>query len=999
MWDFVAERAVDRVTAGGFVSAFTGLPFSEGEVDEYRDRVLSLAAPWLRPEARVLEIGNGSGLLLWELASRVAHVTGVDPSPLTQERNRERAAREGHGNVELLTGFAHEVDALLGDSGDDGERFDLVLLASTVQFFPGPRYLERVVRSALGRLAPGGAILVADVLDARRREELRQAVEEHRTRAGGDGGAGAARQELYLDEDLFRDLGAALPEVAGISVQHRPRGFPNELHFRYDVLLLRGEAGTAQAGPRRKRLWTGWHVGHSAAGRPPAVSTPHDVAYVIHTSGSTGEPKGIVVQHRPAANLVDWINRTFEVGPEDRGLFVTSLAFDLSVYDIFGILAAGGTVHVATSEELGDPGRLIDLLRKGGITLWDSAPAALVRLAPLFPAEPDPESRLRRVLLSGDWIPVTLPDRVRQAFPRARVMALGGATEATVWSNWYPVGEVDPRWPSIPYGRPISNARYHVLDAGFAPRPIGVPGDLYIGGDCLCAGYTRPDLTAAAFLPNPFGDRPGERLYRTGDRARYRTDGNLEFLGRLDHQVKIRGYRIELGEIELALLAQPGVRDAVVLAQPSGSRDLSDLQLVAYLTGEERRSFVLREALQKTLPPYMVPSRLVFLSELPLTANGKLDRRALESLGREQQEARSEVGPRDLIELRLIQIWQELLSLPSVGSDDDFFELGGHSMLVVLLMARIERELGRRLPPATLFRAPTVEALARILRQETGEPLPQRSLVAIRSSGVRPPVYWVHPGGGGVLCYSRIAHHLASDQPSYALQARALSGEAPPCQDIGAMAATYLEELRAFQPVGPYRLGGWSLGGLIAYEMAQQLRRDGEEIHPLILIDTHPADPDYHPERLGNRRLFATFARQIGVDPVGIVPPEAEAALEHQEADDLLEPLLQWAQDARALPTDFSPDDLRRLFEIFAANLRAAAEYQLQPLDGRLVVFLASETPAVDRESIVGIWRSLAREGVEVVSVPGDHYTMLQDPHVIDLARRVQEEIESVKNP
>jgi thioesterase domain-containing protein/acyl carrier protein len=697
-----------------------------------------------------------------------------------------------------------------------------------------------------------------------------------------------------------------------------------------------------------------------------------------------------VVQHRPAANLVDWINRTFEVGPGDRGLFVTSLAFDLSVYDIFGVLGAGGTVHVATSEELGEPDRLIDLLRNGGITLWDSAPAALVRLASLFPAEADPESRLRRVLLSGDWIPVTLPDRVRQAFPQARVMALGGATEATVWSNWFPVGEVDPRWPSIPYGRPISNARYHVLDAGFAPRPAGAPGDLYIGGDCLCMGYTRPDLTAAAFLPDPFSDRPGARLYRTGDRARYRADGNLEFLGRLDHQVKIRGYRIELGEIEAVLLALPGVRDAVVLAQ-SGSGDRADLQLVAYLTGEERRSFVLREALRSTLPPYMVPSRLVFLSELPLTPNGKLDRRALESLGREQQEARGEVGPRDLIELRLTQIWQELLSLPSVSSDDDFFELGGHSMLVVLLMSRIERELGRRLPASTLFRAPTVEALAHVLRQEAGEPLPQSSLVAIHPSGARPPVYWVHPGGGGVLCYSRIAHHLGSDQPSYALQARALNGEAP-CADIAAMAATYVEELRAFQPAGPYRLGGWSLGGLIAYEMAQQLLRAGAEIHPLILLDTHPADPEYHPDRLGTRQLFATFARQIGVDPTGLVPPES--LFESQEAGDLLEPLLQWAQSARLLPADFSLDDIRRLFEIFAANLRAAAAYQLRPLDGRLILFQAGETPADERESIVAGWRALARLGAEAAAVPGDHYTMLQDPHVVHLAHRVQEEIQ-----
>ncbi|HEV7518894.1 MAG TPA: amino acid adenylation domain-containing protein, partial [Thermoanaerobaculia bacterium] len=587
LWDFVAERAVDRVTAGGFVSAFTGLPMTEAEVDEYRDRVLSLAGPWLGREARVLEIGNGSGLLLWEMASRVSHVTGVDPSPLTQERNRERALREGqanhanhanHASVELLTGFAHEAgDLVAGDA-----RFDLILLASTVQFFPGPRYLEQVVRWAVSRLAPGGALLVADVLDPRRREELRQAIEEHRRQSGVEGAAGAVRrQELYLDEDLFRDLGT-LPGVGEVAVHHRTEGFPNELRFRYDVLITGGEPGENAAGARRKRLWTGWHAGRGPAGRLPAVATPDDVAYVIHTSGSTGEPKGIVVQHRPAANLVDWVNRTFEIGPADRGLFITSLCFDLSVYDVFGLLAAGGTVHVATREELGDPDSLVRLLRTGGITLWDSAPAALVQLAPLFPAEPETASRLRRVLLSGDWIPVTLPDRVRQGFPGARVLALGGATEATVWSNWFPVDRVDPRWPSIPYGRPIANARYHVLDSGFAPCPIGVPGDLYIGGDCLCSGYARrPDLTALAFLPDPFAGIPGARLYRTGDRARYGADGNLEFLGRLDQQVKVRGYRIELGEIEAVLARQPGVREAVVLARLARDDEPGDWGLVA----------------------------------------------------------------------------------------------------------------------------------------------------------------------------------------------------------------------------------------------------------------------------------------------------------------------------------------------------------------------------------------------------------------------------------
>ncbi|HYO12153.1 MAG TPA: amino acid adenylation domain-containing protein, partial [Thermoanaerobaculia bacterium] len=488
-----------------------------------------------------------------------------------------------------------------------------------------------------------------------------------------------------------------------------------------------------------KRWWTAWHLERSAASRPPAVSGPDDIAYVIHTSGSTGEPKGIVVQHRPAANLIDWINRTFAVGPEDRGLFVTSLCFDLSVYDIFGLLAAGGTVHIAAKEDLAEPDRLVDLMRTGGITLWDSAPAALVQLAPLFPAEPERASRLRRVLLSGDWIPVTLPDRVRRAFPEAQVLALGGATEATVWSNWYPVGMVDPAWPSIPYGRPIANARYHVLDAGFSPCPIGVPGDLYIGGGCLCSGYARrPDLTARAFLPDPFVEEPGARLYRTGDRARYKADGNLEFLGRVDHQVKIRGYRIELGEIEVAIARHPEVREAVVMVREDQP---GDRRLVAYVVPASAPDSPalspadLRDALRRSLPDYMVPSAFVLLSELPVTPNGKLDRTALPAPVRSA--ARGSTAPQTPLEETLAEIWADVLGVAEVGREDSFFDLGGHSLLATQLMARIREVWGVELPLRALFERPTLEDLAAAVEaaRATGEPSTAPALRPIARTG------------------------------------------------------------------------------------------------------------------------------------------------------------------------------------------------------------------------------------------------------------------------
>ncbi|MCP5060676.1 MAG: amino acid adenylation domain-containing protein [bacterium] len=471
---------------------------------------------------------------------------------------------------------------------------------------------------------------------------------------------------------------------------------------------------------------------------PPPIAEPTDRAYIIYTSGSTGKPKGVVVRHHSAVNLITWVNERFAVGPDDRLLFVTSPCFDLSVYDIFGTLAAGASIRIASSEDLQEPDALVELLTQGGITFWDSAPAALGQLVP-FLREPAADTSLRLVFLSGDWIPVPLPDQVRRAFPAAEVVALGGATEATIWSNYYVIDQVDPDWTSIPYGRPISNARYYILDRHLEPVPIGVPGELFIGGPCLASGYhARPDLNAERFLPDPFGEHDDDHLYRTGDIARFLPDGNIEFLGRQDHQVKVGGYRVELGEIATALESHPGISRSIATAPRNehGERDL-----VAHFVpepasiAETPSDASLRDYLRAKLPAYMIPVSFVAIEKIPLTANGKVD---LDSLPAACRDARDPVLPSTAPERALAGLWSQELGFQVDDVHADFFCLGGTSIRAVRLLSAIRDAFDRPLQLRDLYREPTISGLARIL----GEECAQRSEARIprRGSGTLWPI-------------------------------------------------------------------------------------------------------------------------------------------------------------------------------------------------------------------------------------------------------------------
>ncbi|PWI45003.1 non-ribosomal peptide synthetase/type I polyketide synthase [Streptomyces sp. ICBB 8177] len=447
-------------------------------------------------------------------------------------------------------------------------------------------------------------------------------------------------------------------------------------------------------------------AGTQPVARP--ATQPGDLAYVIFTSGSTGVPKGVMISHRGALNTVIDVNDRFAVGEHDRTLALSSLSFDLSVYDIFGPLAAGGAVVVPDPASHRDPAVWLELAERAGVTLWNSVPALMELLVEHMTVGGAHSDALRLVMLSGDWFPVTLPERIRRVLGTPQIVSLGGATEASIWSILHLVGEVPAHWPSIPYGRPMRNQAFHVLDEAFRPRPTGVPGQLYIGGVGLAEGYLRDEeRTAASFVRHPV---TGERLYRTGDLGRFLPSGEIEFLGREDFQVKLQGYRIELGEIETALLQHPAVRGAaaVVHGRPQGAK-----RLVAFVVPQEgdRVPSGIREFLGAKLPGYMVPETVVGIPELPLTANGKVDRKAL-VVPDEPDEPTVYEAPATEIEKIVAAVWENILKVERIGRRDHFFELGGDSLTAMRTVVRLRKALGVEIPIRVIFDNPTLERIA-----------------------------------------------------------------------------------------------------------------------------------------------------------------------------------------------------------------------------------------------------------------------------------------------
>ncbi len=720
--------------------------------------------------------------------------------------------------------------------------------------------------------------------------------------------------------------------------------------------------------------------------RPPASrATAEDLAYVIYTSGSTGAPKGVMITHGAICNQVNARQTAFPLGSSDAVLQRTPVGFDPSIWEVFGPLCAGARVVMPPMDAGRDAPGLVRLIDEEQITVLQLVPSLLSVLL----EEPSIKtcSALRHVFCGGEPLTAPLRDRFFERLPGVALHNLYGPTEAAIDATSWTCPQTNAP-PVVPIGRPVANVQTYVLDDRRQPVPLGVCGELYLGGAGIGRGYLdAPGLTAERFIPNPYSEVPGARLYRTGDQVRRRPDGTLEFLGRRDEQVKIRGRRVEPAEVAAVLMQHPEVREAMVITREGKSRDR---RLVAYVVAGEDRD-LRRDALQayaaKRLPSYMLPSEVVFVADFPRLASGKVDGRAL--VASEEADTgrdRLVVAPREPVELQLVQLWEDLLETRPIGVTDNFFDLGGHSLMAMRLMSHIRREFGSELPLASLVHHGTVEHLARLLLRTTSPATPS-PVVAIQPRGSGPPLVCVHPSSGSIMCYMDLVRSLGTDRPVYAIQSPALDGNDEPRTQIEEMATEYVKALRSVQEEGPYVLGGWSMGAMVAFEMACQLQEQGEEVASLALFDPPSVAKSQLDGENEVTNVLTSFAQSMGLSPVHY---KTDDRFRHLKPAEQLEYVLDQIQRAHLVPDDVDAEKLHRFLHVHTVNMEALRRYRPRPFTGHCSVFASGGKTGEHATDGADGWEELAKGGVSRYAVPGDHYSILREPSVQVLVRQLK---------
>ncbi|QEU90696.1 amino acid adenylation domain-containing protein [Streptomyces kanamyceticus] len=738
---------------------------------------------------------------------------------------------------------------------------------------------------------------------------------------------------------------------------------------------------------------------------------PASTAYILFTSGSTGRPKGVVMPHRSLANLIGWQIRATSAAAGGTTAQYAPLSFDVSFQEIYSTLCSGGTLRLVAEAERRDMPALLRMLDREGVARIFLPYVALQQLAEASAALGVVPRGLRVICSSGEQLRVT--DEIRTllaALPGAVLENQYGPTESHVVSTHTLAGDPAAFPAIVPIGAPISGADVLVLDPKGRPVPTGVQGELFLTGAALADGYLGdPALTEERFVPVTL---PGGAVtaYRTGDLGLVLPDGSLAYAGRADTQVKIRGYRVEPAEAEVALVrlaagpAGGGIKEAAVVARAAADGSTG---LVAFLVGDPESTdlVALRGELRTLLPEFMVPDHFAWLPELPLTPSGKRDDGALRTLRLDRPEASDGQAPRDAYERTLAELLGGLLGVGSVGVHDDIFALGATSLTTMRLVVLIEQRYGVTIPISGFIAAPTVAALAELLRSG-GATLSFDPLVPIRAEGERTPLFLAHPMGGNVLCYVPLARHLPEGQPLFAFQASGGDLGTEPLRSVPDIAASYIEAMRRVRPQGPYVVGGWSFGGFVAFEMARQLRAAGDEVAEVILLDTVALGPAEERQGYTDEALLGWFFWELlllgrgGDSPIEAIPAELTTL------DEKFGFIARTATDEGILPADSDGSLVGRLFRVYEANWRATQHYQPEPGADDITLIRASEPLPRVLRAMHGAggtqhtdpangWHTMTTGHVKVVHVPGDHLSIMEEPHVADVAAAVAELAES----
>lgn len=697
-------------------------------------------------------------------------------------------------------------------------------------------------------------------------------------------------------------------------------------------------------------------------------SGAESLVYVMYTSGSTGKPKGVEVTHRGIVRLVK-NNKYANFGDKETFLNRASVAFDVSTFEIYGSLLNGGKLvimnsHKPTFEEIAK------VIQQKQITTLRVGPDMLNLLLEDYS---NYLGSLRQVFSGGEVLPVWLAQKFLSKLRGCQLINAYGPTENAVNTTTYNVKEILPNVSSIPIGRPISNDKVYILDEKLQPVPIGVPGELYMTGDGVARGYfNRVELTKERFISDPFSDNPEQKLYKSGDLARYRSNGNIEFIGRIDDQVKIRGNRIELGEVETIIVLFPGVRQSVAgaIRSNSGTNDL-----VAYVVMKKGVSFnqqKLRSYVKEKLPEAMIPTFFVELEEIPVTPVGKIDRKRLPvpiiSVSEEI------IPPRNEIEKQLVHIWEDLLDVNPIGITDHYFELGGNSLLAMQMFSEIERAFHEKLPVSVIFQEDTIEKLAEHLASKDQMMDTSTSLVPIQPRGSNPPLFCIHGGGGEVLVYRDLAIELGDEQPLYGL--RYTNIENATRISVESLADKYIKELKEIQPTGPYSLLGYCFGGAIAYEMAQKLLEEGQEISLLTILNF--ANPKRQPvvnqNKINYGKVIKSNLKLLSKMPL------------KQRASFFMRRVLNAMKLVKNTPDLKLPEDGSAMKK--AALSEAIGVYRPRPYSGKMLLIRANENK--ESEEKLG-WQTTEDGKIYEYSIPVDHVTLLKKPSLETVVKYLKE--------